>query len=197
MTDESPLTRASEEWVPQRIYTPGNADPFLLSQRAAEQREREKREANRPTGTEIEQIKRKQQEMIAQLQEQQDEIRRAMPTVATYSQSIGPVLLGGGWSALETMPVWRDTSWGKTRALVLVSVTSTKSGEGMPLLQAQMGGRMIGSFPGVTANGDSFGGTVGTIIDSDQTVTLYGRSTVEDASPIGGVTMTATVMSIA
>ncbi|WEV68711.1 hypothetical protein OZX73_05315 [Bifidobacterium sp. ESL0775] len=190
MGTASPSVRASEAWTPQRYYMPGTADPFLVSQRAAEKREREKHEANRPTGTEIQQIKRK-------LQEQQEQILRAMPTVATYKQSIGGVSLGGGWVALESMPVRRDTGHGKTRALLLVGVTAVKSGEGIPLLEAMIGGTRIGSFPGVTANGDSFGGTTSLIVNADQVITLYGRSTVEAPSPIGGVDMTVTVMSIA
>jgi hypothetical protein len=81
--------------------------------------------------------------------------------------------------------------------LVLISVSAVKSGDGMPLLEALVGGVRVASFPGVTANGDSFGGTASDIITSDQVVALRAKSTVASDSPIGGATMTVTVMSIA
>lgn len=198
MTDETTHAGNVEQWVPQRIYTPGNADPFLLSQRAAEKREREKREANRPTGTEIEQIKRKQQEMIAQLQEQQQMILRVTPTVTSEERSIQGVSLGDGWATLMDIPVRRDTSYGKSRALVLVAVSSSRSGETLALLEVDIGGRRVGAFPGVTLPSQPFGGTASALITSDTQVTLKGVSAISGVpSPIGDTTMTVTVISIA
>jgi hypothetical protein len=178
----------------------------------------EKNEANRPTGTEIAQIKQKQQEMLEAQQKMLDtqkhmletqqktigdlaaaqaQIKRVTPTVSSVEHSVGGRSLGGGWVELMSLAAARDTSDGKTRALVLVSVSAVKSGDGMPLLEALVGGVRVASFPGVTANGDSFGGTASDIITSDQIVTLRAKSTVASDSPISGATMTVTVMSIA
>lgn len=206
-----PIADPDNDWTPERRYQPGTTDQILASQRAREAQDREKAEANRPTGTEIAQIKQKQQEMleaqqkmldtqqktIGDLADAQAQIKRVTPTVSSVEQSVGGRPLGGGWVELMSLAAARDTSDGKTRALVLVSVSAVKSGDGMPLLEALVGGVRVASFPGVTANGDSFGGTASDIITSDQIVTLRAKSTVAGDSPIGGATMTVTVMSIA
>jgi hypothetical protein len=199
-----PIADPDNDWTPERRYQPGTTDQILASQRAREAQDREKAEANRPTGTEIAQIKQKQQEMleaqqktIGDLAAAQTQIKRVTPTVSSVEHSVGGRSLGGGWVELISLAAARDTSDGKTRALVLVSVSAVKSGDGMPLLEALVGGVRVASFPGVTANGDSFGGTASDIITADQTVTLRGRSTVDGDSPIGATAMTVTVMSIA
>jgi hypothetical protein len=199
-----PIADPDNDWTPERRYQPGTTDQILASQRAREAQDREKAEANRPTGTEIAQIKQKQQEMleaqqktIGDLAAAQTQIKRVTPTVSSVEHSVGGRSLGGGWVELMSLAAARDTSDGKTRALVLVSVSAVKSGDGMPLLEALVGGVRVASFPGVTANGDSFGGTASDIITSDQIVALRAKSTVAGDSPIGGATMTVTVMSIA
>jgi hypothetical protein len=213
-----PIADPDNDWTPERRYQPGTTDQILASQRAREAQDREKAEANRPTGTEIAQIKQKQQEMLEAQQKMLDtqkqmldtqqktigdlaaaqaQIKRVTPTVSSVEQSVGGRSLGGGWVELMSLAAARDTSDGKTRALVLISVSAVKSGDGMPLLEALVGGVRVASFPGVTANGDSFGGTASDIITSNQIVALRAKSTVAGDSPIGGATMTVTVMSIA
>jgi hypothetical protein len=138
-----------------------------------------------------------QQKTIGDLAAAQAQIKRVTPTVSSVEHSVGGRSLGGGWVELMSLAAARDTSDGKTRALVLILVSAVKSGDGMPLLEALVGGVRVASFPGVTANGDSFGGTASDIITSDQVVALRAKSTVASDSPIGGATMTVTVMSIA
>jgi prefoldin subunit 5 len=216
---------ADDEWIPVRRYTPGTNDPFLLLQRSSEIQEKQKREANRPTGTEIGQISQKLQALTEQLKQQQDEladqqqkledqqealteqqgkleaaqeeIKRVTPTVSTVSGSSPGGSLGSGWTDLISLTAQRDTSDGKTRAQVTITVTAVKPGDGLPLLECLVGGVRVGSFPGVTANGDSFGGTAGASISSDQAVVLRGKSTTASASPVSAVSMSLSIMSIA
>lgn len=190
--------------TPGRRYAPGRADPALNRVRAQRRLEREKREANRPTGTETGQLTIKLNKMTKQLEaqqkalaEQQEEIRRATPTVRTVSGTSGGGALGQGWSTLVSLTAARDTSYGKARALVLAAVSAVKTADGIPLLECLVGGVRVASFAGATGTGDSFGGTAATIVTADQPVVLRGRSTVAAASPVGDVRMSLTVMSIA
>jgi hypothetical protein len=222
---DTDTTAADDDWTPAPRYSPGTCDQILVSQRARETREREKNEANRPTGTEIGQITAKLQALTEQLKQQQDEladqqqkladqqealteqqgkleaaqeeIKRVTPTVSTVSGSSPGGSLGSGWTDLISLSAKRDTSDGKTRAQVTITVTAVKPSDGLPLLECLVGGVRVGSFPGVTANGDSFGGTAGASISSDQTVVLRGKSTTASASPVGAVSMSLSIMSIA
>lgn len=171
-------------------YSPGRMDESANRVRDQRRLEREKREANRPTGTEIAQVTRR-------LDEQQERIMRTTPVFSTVSGSSPGASLGGGWTRLVSVHATRDTSHGKRNAVLLISVTAAKTGDGMPLLKCLAGGAAAGTFPGVTANGDDFGGSSSTMVDRDVDVVLYGRSTVPGASPVGSVSMTVTVISLA
>ncbi|MBI0150319.1 hypothetical protein [Bifidobacterium sp. M0353] len=171
-------------------YAPGRMDESANRVRDQRRLEREKREANRPTGTEIAQVTRR-------LDEQQERIMRTTPVFSTVSGSSPGASLGGGWTRLVSVHAARDTSHGKRNAVLLISVTAAKTGDGMPLLKCLAGGAAAGTFPGVTANGDDFGGSSSTMVDRDVDVVLYGRSTVSGASPVGSVSMTVTVISLA
>ncbi|WP_295908132.1 hypothetical protein [uncultured Bifidobacterium sp.] len=171
-------------------YSPGRMDESANRVRDQRRLEREKREANRPTGTEIAQVTRR-------LDEQQERIMRTTPVFSTVSGSSPGASLGGGWTRLVSVHAARDTSHGKRNAVLLISVTAAKTGDGMPLLKCLAGGAAAGTFPGVTANGDDFGGSSSTMVDRDVDVVLYGRSTVSGASPVGSVSMTVTVISLA
>lgn len=72
----------AESWEPVRRYMPGNADPYLIQQRGRERREKQKREANRPTGTELGQITRKLDELTQELKRQQQELARQQAELA-------------------------------------------------------------------------------------------------------------------
>lgn len=72
----------AEPWEPVRRYMPGNADPYLAQQRGREQQEKQKREANRPTGTELGQITRKLDELTQELKRQQEELARQQAELA-------------------------------------------------------------------------------------------------------------------
>lgn len=195
----------------RRRYAPGRADTAANDIRERIRREREKSEANRPTGTEIDQTSAKlkavtaqlkaQQEQLEQQQEslerQQEDILRTTPVFSTYQGSSPGGALGGGWSQLVSLHVRRDATHGKRNAILLISVSAVKTGDGMPLLKCLAGGASAGVFPGVTANGDDFGGTSSTSIGGDVDVVLYGRSTVDGASPVGSVSMKVTVISLA
>lgn len=195
----------------RRRYAPGRADAAANEAREQIRREREKSEANRPTGTEIDQTSAKlkavtaqlkaQQEQLEQQQEslerQQEDILRTTPVFSTYQGSSPGGALGGGWSQLVSLHVRRDATHGKRNAILLISVSAVKTGDGMPLLKCLAGGGSAGVFPGVTANGDDFGGTSSTSIGGDVDVVLYGRSTVDGASPVGSVAMKVTVISLA
>ena len=171
-------------------YSPGRMDESANRVRDQRRLEREKREANRPTGTEIAQVTRR-------LDEQPERIMRTTPVFSTVSGSSPGASLGGGWTRLVSVHAARDTSHGKRNAVLLISVTAAKTGDGMPLLKCLAGGAAAGTFPGVTANGDDFGGSSSTMVDRDVDVVLYGRSTVSGASPVGSVSMTVTVISLA
>lgn len=69
MSDTTPTDdpTADDDWTPEPRYTPGTADMILALQRAADTRDREKSEANRPTGTEISQLTGKLRKLSAQL----------------------------------------------------------------------------------------------------------------------------------
>ena len=178
-------------------YAPGRADPAANRLRAEHRRERQKREANRPTGTEVDQTSRKLKEMAAELKAQQEQIRRATPTVAAVSGRTGAATLTTSWRTLVTLPARRDTSYGKTRAMVNVSVSCSRSGDGLAILDCSIGGTTVASFPGATLPGDPFGGTASTIITADTQVVVRGKSTVPGYSDIGDTKVTVTVMSIA
>lgn len=178
-------------------YAPGRADPAANRLRAEHRRERQKREANRPTGTEVDQTSRKLKEMAAELKAQQEQIRRATPTVAAVSGRTGAATLTTSWRTLVTLPARRDTSYGKTRAMVNVSVACSRSGDGFALLECLIGGTHVASFPGVTLPNDSFGGTASTVITADTQVVVRGKSAVKADSDIGETRVTVTVMSIA
>lgn len=62
--------------TPGRRYAPGRADPALNQVRAQRRLEREKREANRPTGTETDQTSAKLKAVVAQLKAQQEQLER-------------------------------------------------------------------------------------------------------------------------
>lgn len=128
---------------------------------------------------------------------QQERIMRTTPVFSTVSGSSPGASLGGGWTRLVSVHAARDTSHGKRNAVLLISVTAAKTGDGMPLLKCLAGGAAAGTFPGVRANGDDFGGSPSTMVDRDVDVVLYGRSTVSGASPVGSVSMTVTVISLA
>ena len=128
---------------------------------------------------------------------QPERIMRTTPVFSTVSGSSPGASLGGGWTRLVSVHAARDTSHGKRNAVLLISVTAAKTGDGMPLLKCLAGGAAAGTFPGVTANGDDFGGSSSTMVDRDVDVVLYGRSTVSGASPVGSVSMTVTVISLA
>ncbi|MCI1635214.1 SGNH/GDSL hydrolase family protein [Bifidobacterium sp.] len=141
-----------------------------------------------------------QQELQSQqkkLEDAQDEIKRVTPTISTVPGTSAGGSLGSGWTNLISLTAKRDTSNGKTRAQVTITVTAVKPGDGLPLLECLVGGTRVASFPGVTANGDSFGGTAGATITTDQPVVLRGKSTTADASPVSGVSMSLSIMSIA
>lgn len=209
--DALDLGGGADLMVAYRRYAPGNDDPAAVMVRDQRRREREKREANRPTGTETDQTSRKlkkitaelkaqQQQLEAQqksLEQQQEDILRTTPVFSTYQGSSPGGVLGGGWSQLVSLHVRRDATHGKRNAILLISVSAVKTGDGMPLLKCLAGGASAGVFPGVTANGDDFGGTSSTSIGGDVDVVLYGRSTVDGASPVGSVSMKVTVISLA
>lgn len=178
-------------------YQPGGLDGFLSRDRRDRRKEREKNEANRPTATEIGQVTIKLAKLTKQLALQQEQIRRATPTVTVVSGSSPGGQLGEDWMSLISLSAARDTSYQKGRALVLVSVSAVKDGDGIPLLECLVGGSRITSFPGSTGIGDSFGGTGATMITGNQRVELRGKSTVESPSPVGDVHMSVTVVSIA
>lgn len=196
---------------PARTYLPGNLDWMLTQDRRAREQEKSKREANRPTATETGQTTERlneltevldvQQELLGEQQKalarQQETIMRNTPVFASVSGSSPGGALGGGWTPLVSLHVSRDTSHGKRNAILLVSVKAVKTGDGMPLLKCLAGGAAAGTFPGVTANGDDFGGASSVMVNSDVDVVLYGRSTVPAASPVGSVVLTVTVISLA
>lgn len=171
-------------------YAPGRMDESANRVRDQRRLEREKREANRPTGTEIAQVTRR-------LDEQQQQIRRATPTVDTVTGSAGATTLNGSWRDLVTLTAHRDTSYGKTRAMVIVSVSCSRSGNELALLECLVGGVPVASFVGVTLPNDSFGGTASTIIYGDEQVVVRGKSAAPIDSGIGETRVTVTVMSIA
>ncbi|MCH3975076.1 MAG: SGNH/GDSL hydrolase family protein [Bifidobacterium tibiigranuli] len=201
-----------------RKYAPGRADYSMDALRMERKRNKEKAQANNSTGTETSQTTIKlnaltkllqaQQELttgltarLAQsqqkLQIQQRELKRVAPTYGTISGDSDGGSLGSGWTTLVSLTAHPDLSDGKTRAQLTIGVSAVKSGDGMPLLECLVGGDRVGTFPGVTANGDSFGGTTIAYVTADQPVVLRGKSTVDAASPIGAVRMSMTVMNLA
>jgi lysophospholipase L1-like esterase len=195
----------------QRIYVSQGVDQFAREVNARRKREAAKNEANRPTGTELTQLTSKldaltqiqalQQIILQQqqsvLQRQQEDLMRVTPTYATSDVDSPGGSLGSDWTNLISLTAHPDLSDGKTRAQLTIGVSAIKSGDGMPLLECLVGGQRVGTFPGVTANGDSFGGTTIAYVTADQPVVLRGKSTVAAASPINAVHMSMTVMNLA
>jgi hypothetical protein len=201
-----------------RKYAPGRADWSKDSVRSERRRNTEKNQANNSTGSETGQTTIKlnaltkqlqaQQQLTTtmtaqlsqnqqQLQNQQRELKRVTPTYSTVSGDSPGGSLGPGWTTLVSLTAHPDLSGGKTRAQLTIGVSAVKSGDGMPLLECLVGGNRVGTFPGVTANGDSFGGTTIAYVTADQPVVLRGKSTVDTASPISDVHLTMTVMNLA
>ncbi|WP_152580162.1 hypothetical protein [Bifidobacterium tibiigranuli] len=83
-----PAAPADDDWTPERRYQPGTADQILTSQRTREAQDREKAEANRPTGTEIGQITRKLDELTKQLAEQQKQLKAAQELLAAQQEQL-------------------------------------------------------------------------------------------------------------
>jgi lysophospholipase L1-like esterase len=188
----------------QRIYVSQGVDQFAREVNARRKREAAKNEANRPTGTELTQLTSKldaltQIQALQQviLRRQQEDLMRLTPTYATSDADSPGGSLGSGWTTLISLAAHPDLSDGKTRAQLTIGVSAIKSGDGMPLLECLVGGQRVGTFPGVTANGDSFGGTTIAYVTAAQPVVLRGKSTVDDASPISAVHVSMTVMSLA
>jgi lysophospholipase L1-like esterase len=201
-----------------RKYAPGRADPNRDERRGEQRRNKEKNQANNSTGSETEQTTIKLNALTKQLQEQQAlttgltgqlaqsqqqlqaqqrELKRVTPTYSTVSGDSPGGSLGSDWTTLVSLTAHPDLSDGKARAQLTIGVSAIKPGDGMPLLECLVGGSRVGTFPGVTANGDSFGGTTIAYVAADQPVVLRGKSTVDDASPVGQVHMSMTVMNLA
>lgn len=181
-TTDTPV--ADDDWTPERRYAPGTADMILTSQRAAETREREKSEANRPTGTEIGQITaklralteqlKKQQEQLkaaqdqlakqqAALQAQQTEMVRRTPRPEGRTQYTASASVGTGETTIHSYAI--SIPEGKTKAFVAISArASTPTHDGTPLLEIYEDGKLVGlmTIPDILpANGLSFNQTVG------------------------------------
>jgi hypothetical protein len=156
---------------------------ILTSQRAAETREREKSEANRPTGTEIGQITAKlralnqqryeQQEQLKALQDQlakqqqaladqQTEMVRRTPQPEGRTQSTGSAQAGTTPNTLHTYGIAIPA--GKTRAFVAISATASTTDSGAtPFLEIYEDGTLVSlmTIPDILpANGLSFSQTV-------------------------------------
>lgn len=144
----------------ERKYAPGKADHNLNALRATRKREQQKREANRPTGTEIEQIKRKQQEMIEQLNTQQKALTAAVNTISRITpdpsgqeQSTGNVSVGVG----QTVTVHSFSiaiPSGKTRAFVAMTSRAHLGGnDAIGLLEIFEDNTMVAANIGFTPVG--------------------------------------------
>ena len=180
-TTDTPV--ADDDWTPERRYAPGTADMILTSQRAAETREREKSEANRPTGTEIGQITAKLRALTQQLKEQQDQLKAAQEQLAKQpadlqnqqtemvrrtpqpegrTQSTDSATAGTTPNTLHTYGIAIPT--GKTRAFVAISATaSTTDSSATPFLEIYEDDTLVSlmTIPGILpANGVSFSQTV-------------------------------------
>jgi Mg2+ and Co2+ transporter CorA len=87
-TVDTPIPPADDDWTPERRYQPGTVDQILASQRVQEAQDREKAEANRPTGTEIGQITRKLDELTKQLAEQQRQLKAAQDLLKAQQDTL-------------------------------------------------------------------------------------------------------------
>lgn len=188
-TTDTPVV--DDDWTPERRYAPGTADMILTSQRAAETREREKSEANRPTGTEIGQITAKLRALTQQLKEQQEQLKAAQDQLKTAqadlerqqdtlekqqtemvrrtqlpegsTQYTASASVGTGETTIHSYAI--SIPEGKTKAFVAISArASTPTHDGTPLLEIYEDGKLVGlmTIPDILpANGLSFNQTVG------------------------------------
>lgn len=180
-TDAAPI--ADDEWTPQRRYRPGTADQILVSQRAREAQEREKSEANRPTGTEIGQITAKLKALTAQLADQQKQLKTAQDQLAKQQKALadqqtemvrrtpqpegrtqhtGSAQATTGTNTLHTYAIAIPS--GKNKAFISLSATASTTDSGAtPFLEIYEDGTLVSlmTIPDVLpANGLSFSQTV-------------------------------------
>ncbi|MEE8667220.1 MAG: hypothetical protein SOI13_05395 [Bifidobacterium mongoliense] len=196
-------TAADDDWMPDRRYSPGTCDQILVSQRARETQEREKSEANRPTGTEIGQITAKLRTLTEQLKEQQKQLETAQedlekqqgalekqqtdmvrrtPQPEGRTQYTASAAVGTAETTIHTYGIAIPS--GKAKAFVAVSArASTPTHDGTPLLEIYEDGKLVGlmTIPDILpANGLSFCQTVG----ENHTYTIRARTAT------GGATIT-------
>jgi hypothetical protein len=181
---------SDDDWTPQRRYRPGTADQILVSQRAREAQEREKSEANRPTGTEIGQITAKLKALTAQLAEQQKQLKTAQDQLAKQqtqlqdqqnalatqqtemvrrtpqpegrTQHTGSAQATTGTNTLHTYVIAIPS--GKNKAFISLSATASTTDSGAtPFLEIYEDGTLVSlmTIPNILpANGLSFSQTV-------------------------------------
>lgn len=180
---DTDTTTADDDWTPAPRYSPGTCDQILVSQRALETREREKSEANRPTGTEIGQITAKLRALTQQLKQQQEQLEKAQkaleqqqidlknqqtemvrrtPQPEGRTQSTGSAQAGTTPNTLHTYGIAIPA--GKTRAFVAISATASTTDSGAtPFLEIYEDGTLVSlmTIPDILpANGVSFSQTV-------------------------------------
>ncbi|MCT6899731.1 MAG: hypothetical protein M3Z40_01560 [Bifidobacterium sp.] len=104
-------------------YQPGNLDGFLARDRRQRRQEREKDEANRPTGTELGQVTKR-------LDEQQKQIKKLLesqPVIDIQEKNTSNFGLSTTWSTAVILEI--PVPQGTSRCVLQVSVNANVSGE--------------------------------------------------------------------
>jgi NADH dehydrogenase/NADH:ubiquinone oxidoreductase subunit G len=141
-------------------YSPGTADPLLTKIRNEEHTAKERREANRPTGTEIGQVSQKLQALTKQLKEQQEALALQQKALEAQQAELARVtpkpdgVIRSAGSATATKNPATVHTWstalpaGKSKALVTVSARATNmSSTDIPLVMIYEDSTLVAVAP--------------------------------------------------